>query len=161
VDSEARPDLSDNGLITLLRRLVVESDRFAEVFSETRGMHRTDLNAVALIMHADQAGRSLSPGQLAEALHLSASSVSALLDRLEAAGHVHRARSDADRRRVELHVRESALEVGREFFAPLGAEMAEAWAVLDDSERLVVSRFLELSIAATTKVSRTLTQRDV
>ncbi|HVK20935.1 MAG TPA: MarR family transcriptional regulator [Actinokineospora sp.] len=161
MDSEARPDLSDNGLITLLRRLVVESDRFAEVFSETRGMHRTDLNAVALIMHADQAGRSLSPGQLAEALHLSASSVSALLDRLEAAGHVHRARSDADRRRVELHVRESALEVGREFFAPLGAEMAEAWAVLDDSERLVVSRFLELSIAATTKVSRTLTQRDV
>lgn len=160
VGPRADAEVSDQVLVTRLRQLVVESDRFAEMFGETRGIHRTDLNALAVIMHADHAGRSLSPGDLAGSLHLSASTVTALLDRLEAAGHIRRERGTADRRRVELRVNDRALDVGRAFFAPLGAEMGRVWAEFGQAERLVIERFLALSTEATVRVRERLTAPD-
>ncbi|MBC6446217.1 MarR family winged helix-turn-helix transcriptional regulator [Actinokineospora xionganensis] len=160
VGPRADAECTDQQLVTRLRQLVVESDRFAEMFGETRGIHRTDLNALAVIMHADHAGRSLSPGDLAGSLHLSASAVTALLDRLEAAGHIRRERGIADRRRVELRVNDRALDVGRAFFAPLGAEMSRVWAEFGQSERRIIDRFLALSTEATVRVREQLTAPD-
>jgi hypothetical protein len=64
---------SDRGLGRLLRQLTVETDRLAEVFGETHGMHRTDLNALVVIMDSSRRGEPISPTQLARALHLSIS----------------------------------------------------------------------------------------
>jgi len=44
-------------LVRLLRQLTVETDRFAEMFGEAHGLHRTDLNALVVIMDA---GRRVS-----------------------------------------------------------------------------------------------------
>ncbi len=137
-------------LVRLLRQLIVESDHFMSLFGEARGMHRTDLNALALIM--DARDEPMSPGRLAEAMHLSASATTSVLDRLEAAGHVERTRSTRDRRKVELRVPAESLDLGRRFFTPLAGAFGRAWAGFGDGERETVARFLAASIEATVSV---------
>ncbi|MDQ2589258.1 MarR family winged helix-turn-helix transcriptional regulator [Saccharothrix yanglingensis] len=145
--------MADNSaLVRLLRQLTVETDRFAEIFGDRQGMHRTDLNALAVIMDARWSGEPMSPGKLAEAMHLSASATTSVLDRLEASGHVERTRSPHDRRKVELRVHPKALDLGRAFFEPLNEAFTAAWAGFDDREKEVVARFLAASIDATVAV---------
>lgn len=145
--------MADNStLVRLLRQLTVETDRFAEIFGEKQRMHRTDLNALAAIMDARWGGAPMSPTRLAEALHLSASATTSVLDRLEASGHVERARSPHDRRKVELHVSDKALELGREFFEPLDGAFTRAWERFGDADKEVIARFLLASIDATVSV---------
>ncbi|XVV01183.1 MarR family winged helix-turn-helix transcriptional regulator [Actinosynnema sp. CA-248983] len=145
--------MADNStLVRLLRQLVVESDHFVDLFGAWHGLHRTDMNALVLIMDADRRGTPLSPGRLAEAMHLSASATTSVLDRLESSGHVERARSTADRRKVELRVHDKALDLGRRFFAPLSGAYTSAWASFSDDERATIARFLTASIDATVAV---------
>jgi len=144
--------VDNTALVRLLRQLVVESDHFVDLFGQAQGMHRTDLNALALIMDAKGRGEPLSPGRLAEAMHLSASATTSVLDRLEAAGHVERARSTSDRRKVELRAPDGALEWGRRFFAPLDEAFGRAWAGFSDAEKDVVARFLTATVEATAAV---------
>lgn len=142
---------STETLIQRLRQLTVETDRFAEMFGEAQRMHRTDLNALAVIMDSGLRGHPVSPGELAASLHLSASATTTVLDRLEAVGHVRRERSAHDRRRVEVRVEDQALEVGRALFAPLGAAYARAWETFTDDERRTIARFLAVTIDATVR----------
>ncbi|MFD1147714.1 MarR family winged helix-turn-helix transcriptional regulator [Saccharothrix hoggarensis] len=144
--------VDNSALVRLLRQLTVETDRFAEMFGEKQGMHRTDLNALAVIMDARWSGEPMSPSRLAAALHLSASATTSVLDRLEASGHVERVRSPHDRRKVELRVPDKALELGRRFFVPLDEAFTRAWEGFDDADREVVARFLAASIDATVAV---------
>ncbi|WP_433262109.1 MarR family winged helix-turn-helix transcriptional regulator [Actinosynnema sp. CS-041913] len=140
-------------LVRLLRQLIVESDHFVSLFGEVQGMHRTDLNALALIMDAKwRGGEPLTPGRLAEAMHLSASATTSVLDRLESSGHVVRTRSTRDRRKVELRVPDQALSLGRRFFTPLDGAFGEAWAGFSDAEKATIARFLAASIEATVAV---------
>ncbi|QXV56769.1 MarR family winged helix-turn-helix transcriptional regulator [Amycolatopsis sp. TNS106] len=148
---DAEP-VTDDLLVLLLRQLTVESDRFAEMFGESHGLHRTDLNALAVIMDAARMGDPMSPSRLASALHLSASATTAVLDRLERAGHLYRDRSSTDRRKVELRMHDQARRIGAEFFQPLGERYAEAWRDMGEDERRAVARFLRSSIAATVEV---------
>jgi len=161
-DAEANtagPDRSEHDatLVRLLRQLTVENDRFAEMFGEAHGLHRTDLNALVVIMDARRRGEAISPGQLARALHLSASATTAVLDRLEHAGHVERDRSPSDRRRIQLVMPDSALLVGEQFFRPLGVELSRAWERFDQRERATIAEFLTASIDATVRVRARLT----
>ncbi|NUR86489.1 MAG: MarR family transcriptional regulator [Nonomuraea sp.] len=133
-------------LMVLIRRLNVESDRFVEGFAVTHGLHRTDLNALVVILDA---GRPLSPGELGAALTLSAPATSALLDRLEQAGHVERRRAAGDRRRVEVVIREQATELTGAFFAPLVRRFTAVIDAFGPEEREVVGRFLADGIEAT------------
>lgn len=150
-ESDARPE-SDLALVRLMRQLNVETDRFAEMFGEAHGLHRTDLNAMVVIMDAARRGERISPGELARALHLSASATTAVLDRLEEAGHVHRDRSAHDRRRIHLDLPASTLRLGEQLFRPLGVELSRAWAVFGPEERATILRFLQLSIDTTVDV---------
>lgn len=148
---DERP-LTDLDLTRLLQTLTVESDRYAERFGARHGLHRTDVNALALILDAARRGDPLSPTALARELELSPSATTSLIDRLEALGHVERTRPAGDRRRVALEVPEAALEEGRRMFVPLAAAFAEAWTGFDPAERKVVARFLEASTEAMREV---------
>lgn len=147
---------SDVVLGRLLRQFSVETDRFAEVFSELHGMHRTDLNALVVIIDADHRNAPISPGLLAKALHLSASATTAVLDRLEAAGHIVRDRDPGDRRRVGLRPARQATELGGRFFRPLATELARTWTVFSAEERATIERFLTLTIDTTVQVRGTM-----
>ncbi|WP_205324467.1 MarR family winged helix-turn-helix transcriptional regulator [Glycomyces sp. YM15] len=151
-DSGDEQALTDLDLTRLLQTLTVESDRYAERFGAHHGLHRTDVNALALILAAARRGDHMSPTALARELGLSPSATTALIDRLEALGHVRRARPAGDRRRVALEVPEAALEEGRRMFVPLAAAFAAAWTGFDATEREVVARFLEVSTEAMREV---------
>lgn len=149
--------VDNSALVRLLRQLTVETDRFVELFGEKQGMHRTDLNALALIMDARWSGTPMSPTRLAEALHMSASATTSVLDRLEASGHVERVRNPHDRRKVELHVSDKALDLGRRFFGPLDGAFTRAWDQFSAPDKATIARFLTASIDATVTVRADLT----
>nr|BFE64231.1 hypothetical protein GCM10020063_087570 [Dactylosporangium thailandense] len=114
-------------LIDLLRRFNVEADRFVDVFARAHGLHRTDMNAIAHIWRAAEERTPLTPGELARRLSLSPAATTALLVRLERAGHVERRPDPEDRRRTHLHIQPKARALAAEFFAPLGVHMREAF----------------------------------
>ncbi|MCP2358709.1 DNA-binding MarR family transcriptional regulator [Nonomuraea thailandensis] len=145
--NEDAPDAFE--LMVLMRALNVESDRFAERFAAQHRLHRTDLNALVAILDAARAGTPLTPGGLGAALNLSPPATTALIDRLEHAGHVERRRSATDRRKVEVALNEQAAALARRFFAPLGRHLTEAIGAFTAEERQVIGRFLDSGIKAT------------
>ena len=129
-------------LALLLRRLTVELDAVGQRFASMHGLGRTDVRALVAIMDAARQGASLTAGGLGSAVELSSASVTALVDRLERAGHVHRVRDAEDRRRVVLGMSDSAMAAGGAFFGGLQQEMLAAMEGYTDEEIAVVRRFL-------------------
>jgi DNA-binding MarR family transcriptional regulator len=127
----------------LLRRLTVEVDAVGSRFADLHGLGRTDVRALVAIMDAARSGAALTAGALGAAVELSSASVTALVDRLERAGHLHRVRDPADRRRVVLHMSESAMRAGGEFFGGLQRDLEAAMRSYTEEELAVVRRFLD------------------
>jgi DNA-binding MarR family transcriptional regulator len=125
-----------------LRRLTVELDAVGQRFAGLHGLNRTDVRALVAIMDATRAGRPMTAGALGAAVELSSASVTALVDRLERAGHVRRVRDEADRRRVVLEMSPSAMAAGGEFFGGLQRDLVAAMAGYTEEELAVVGRFL-------------------
>lgn len=135
-------------LIDALRRFNIESDRFVEVFATAHGLHRSDLNALAYVSAADEAGAQLSPGQLGAELRLSSPATTALIDRLERVGHLTRERHPSDRRKIALRTREQGMRLAVEFFLPLGQALRQVMDEFDEEQLRTVLRFLERAAAA-------------
>lgn len=86
----------------------------------------------------------LGPVELGHRLGgMRSASATALVDRLEEAGHVERRRHPSDRRRLVVVPTERAEEAGDEAFAPLAAGLEEAAADLTPDERAAVARYLD------------------
>ncbi len=114
-------------LMALLRQFTVETDRYVDVASERDSLYRTDLHALSIMMGAARAGLTVTPGFLREELNLSSPATTALVDRLDSAGHVTRRRSDVDRRQVHLEMTEKARSTGAMLFAPLARHINAAF----------------------------------
>lgn len=126
----------------LLRRLTVEVDAVGDRFARLHGLGRTDVRALVAIMDAARGRDALTAGALGAAVELSSASVTALVDRLERAGHVHRVRDPEDRRRVVLRMTDSAMAAGAAFFGGLQRDLVTAMGAYTDEELAVVRRFL-------------------
>lgn len=129
----------------LLRGMTSEFNRLTHEFAHTQGLHPTDVQALIAILDADHGGdrSAMTPGRLREQLDLTSGAVTACLDRLERAGHIHRVRDGGDRRVVRLHYAAAAKLVARDFFRPLAAATDAARGQFDRDELHVVVRFLE------------------
>ncbi|WP_328303941.1 MarR family transcriptional regulator [Streptomyces sp. NBC_00435] len=97
-------------------------------FAAWLGLHSTDATAVLEIAAAEERGTPLSPARLSERIPLSTGATTALLNRLEAAGHVTRTREHSDRRVVTLRAGSHVQERADEFFGPLGHRLDAAMA---------------------------------
>jgi DNA-binding MarR family transcriptional regulator len=126
----------------LLRRLSVELDAVGQRFAELHGLGRTDVRALVAIMDAARRGEPLTAGGLGAAVSLSSASVTALVDRLERAGHVRRVRDPADRRRVVLEMTATAMAAGTAFFGGLQRDLVAAMDGYSDADLAVIRRFL-------------------
>jgi DNA-binding MarR family transcriptional regulator len=129
-------------LVRLLQRYVVEAVRLGRVFAVRHHMHPTDWAALLAVIQGDRAGRPLTPGELGQRLGISSGATTAVVDRLEHAGHVRRVRDERDRRRLTLHRAESATMLLRIFSEPLDAAMDAIVVGYSDGELDVVQRFL-------------------
>src|SRR5215207_4087056 len=141
-------------LALLLRRLTVELDAVGRRFAETHGLNRTDVRALVAIMDAARRGEALTAGRLGEAVELRSASVTALVDRLEKAGHVRRVRDHEDRRRVGLEMSDSAMEAGASYFGGLQRDLVGAMESYAEDELAVVRRFLADMTAVITEHAR-------
>jgi len=136
-------------IITLLRALSVESDRFVGTLAHSHALHRTDLNALSVIIDAARRGEPVTAGELGSRLNLSSPATSALLDRLVRAGYVTRLRSTRDRRKVELQVTAAAAAVGQASMEPLARRVGGVVEALEPEQLELVTRFLSDVVAAT------------
>ncbi len=89
------------------------------------GMHHTDAVALLEIVEAEQREEPLSPARLGERVALTSGATTALVNRLERAHHVVRARGHADRRMVSLHPTEHVRGLAAQYFGPLGERLDE------------------------------------
>lgn len=136
-DASSRDDLD-----ALLRRYSVEADRIGRVFCERHGMHRTDFQALGIVMDAERRGAPITPAGLARALSMTTGAVSAAIDRLERTGHLRRSRESTDRRLVHLHYTPEGMALAHDFFRPLGKRAAEVRARFSVEELTTVARYL-------------------
>ncbi len=133
------------GLVTALRRFNLETERYIGEVSRQHSVHRTDLDAIGLVMQRGTA----SPKDLSKGLRLSPSATSAMLDRLERSGHMRRERVEGDRRAVSVEITDQARSVGASMFGLLATHMNEVLGTYDDDELSRMTDLVErLSTAA-------------
>ncbi|MER6197672.1 MarR family transcriptional regulator [Streptomyces sp. NPDC001586] len=131
----------------LLRRMNAEFNRIAQEFAHAQGLHLTDVQALIAVLDADAGADSedaspMTPGRLRKQMNLTSGAMTACLDRLEKAGHIHRVRAADDRRVVHLHYAQAAKQVARDYFRPLAHGTDAARAGFTQDELHVVVRFL-------------------
>ncbi|MFD0020799.1 MarR family winged helix-turn-helix transcriptional regulator [Streptomyces sp. NPDC058382] len=95
-------------------------------FAAWLGLHSTDATAVLEIAAAEERGTPLSPARLSERVSLSTGATTALLNRLESAGHITRTREHTDRRVITLRGGAHIQERADEFFGPLARRLDTA-----------------------------------
>ena len=105
-------------------------------------LHSTDSIAILAIINAEERGRPLTPVRLADIIGLTTGATSVLLNRLEDAGHVVRARGHADRRMVTLHSTPTVHETADAFFQPLGDRFDAMMNDYSPDELLLVEKFV-------------------
>ncbi|MGM1057630.1 MarR family winged helix-turn-helix transcriptional regulator [Saccharothrix sp. Mg75] len=125
-----------------LRDLVVGLEGLTRHLATWLRLPVSDANALSHVIWAAEAGAPLSPARLSRRIGMTSGSTTVLLNRLETAGHVHRSRESADRRRVTLRPDPAARERVRGFLAFAGTEVAATLRAADPDELRVVIAFL-------------------
>ena len=141
-----------------LRAFTLVLDAAGAAFAARNGLSATDVRALVCLLDRERAGVPASPTWLAGQLRVTTASVTALLDRLERAGHVRRMRDDRDRRRLTLHRAESATALLNAFSEPLDAAMDAIVVGYDCAELDIVQRFLGDAIVQVSEYRRSLVE---
>lgn len=136
-------------LVRLLQDFTLEANRYVDTAGGRNEMHRTDLNALAVIMRHTAKGNVVTPGILRKELNLSSPATTALIDRLDQSGHVVRERLGPDRRQVQLRMTPKAFQDGGAMFMPLSRHMGTAMAEFSAEELELVTRFMTAMVEAT------------
>ena len=127
----------------LLNRRDLASARHRAAMSRRLGLSDSEMLAVA---HLAQHGR-LSPSALGQLLDLSSGGITALVQRLQSAGHVVRRRHPTDGRSVLLELSGEFVTRAEQAYGPLVDDLEQASRELSDDERQVVRRFLDRAVA--------------
>lgn len=129
------------------------TDLFDETLTQFLGINRTDGRCLDLI---DRRGR-VSAGQLANDSGLTTGAVTAVIDRLEAAGYVRRIRDTLDRRKIWVELTEDTRNITARIFGhyektgPMMMARFTPDQVRAILEYLEIGTFLENEMAAALK----------
>ncbi|GAA5228225.1 hypothetical protein GCM10025778_27580 [Paeniglutamicibacter antarcticus] len=138
-------------LVMLLQQFGQASDRYVESTGTRYRTHRTDMNALSVIIGFEREGTCPTPGDLSRILQLSSPATSAMLDRLERMGHIQRLRIDKDRRVVRIKATPKAHADGKAMFAPLATSMMGVISAYTQEEVKLISRFMSDAAAGVDK----------
>jgi len=144
------------GVSDLLRAHSSAATRYAAALAKRMGMGPSEL---AALEHLQGAG-PMTPGRLGGRLSMSPGAVTALVDRLEARGHVERTPNPEDRRSALLRETEGGLRDSLEHLWPYIEEMRSIEKSFTEEERRVISRFLKAATEATHRHAERLARSD-
>jgi DNA-binding MarR family transcriptional regulator len=143
-------------LLQAVRQMYAAIDRFDATAAASLGVDRSALRAI----NAMERG-SVTPGSLGAELGLSSGSVTALLDRLERAGHVERRLSREDGRRRDADLTPAARVRADRIYDSLGRSISGVFETVDpDHLQTLVAGLLQLSAAFNAAADTALGQTD-
>ncbi|SDT64688.1 MarR family winged helix-turn-helix transcriptional regulator [Jiangella sp. DSM 45060] len=146
---EAGPrDARTDAVIRQLQLLGAEMADLARRFGAAHDIDHSAARALLVLVAAAREGRDVTAGAIGRELGLSSASVTALVDRLVASGHLRRETDPRDRRRVLVRLEPSAAALGPAYFGPLAVDMADRLAGYDEHDLDVVQRFLTTALEA-------------
>jgi DNA-binding MarR family transcriptional regulator len=125
-----------------LRTMTIAFARLGEDFDHRYGLHGFEGAALLAAVEAHAAGDPITPGRLGALLRLPSASVTALVDRMERDGHLHRVRDDRDRRRVRVVPSAPALAAWQEYWGGLGDRVLAALDEFGPGDLAAAERFL-------------------
>ena len=117
-------------------------------------MGENDLLALRFMLRAKQEQRLVSPTDLGAYLGIKTSSVTVMLDRLEAAGHVVRRPSETDRRRVTVSTTDFADAEVRKTLSHMHHRMMEATTGIEPEIAAGIVDFLDRMREAVDSIDR-------
>ena len=126
-------------LLRAVRALYDAVDAFDAALARHMGLDRAALRAVNAMENG-----AMSPGELGQRLHLASGSITALLDRLEQAGHIVRHTSATDRRRRDAQLTKATHRQAGERYEALAQALRTAFANEDDQNLGRVTNALQL-----------------
>jgi DNA-binding MarR family transcriptional regulator len=135
-------------VVHLLREVAVRLELALGEFARTTGLHGTDVRALIRLLDAERAGVDATPSWLAQQLGMTSQATTAVIHRLEAAGHLERVRSRSDGRSAHLQVSDSAVALGWQFFGPLLDRLITTTQALAPSDQSLVKDYLTAVSAA-------------
>src|ERR1700716_2085720 len=122
----------------LIREMAAQTMVTSQIVANHFGLHTTDLRVLDIIFMRGQ----VLAGELASATGLTSGSVTALVDRLVAAGLVERADDATDRRKVWVRSRNDAIEPIKEMFMPSQRRMFTLWRTFTAEQLDAIATFL-------------------
>jgi DNA-binding MarR family transcriptional regulator len=134
---------AEHPVLLACRGLARAMDLFDEAACTALGVGRSDLRALNLLEHGP-----LTAGTLAQQLHLTRPAVTALVDRLVAAGLVERASVAGDRRATAVALTPATWEAFARVYRPLGDRVRDAVTALAPDGQAAVGAGLEVLGAA-------------
>lgn len=143
-------------LIRQIRQLIAGSILFNQRIADRVGLHLTDMQCLNLL---DLLG-PVTPGKLAAGTGLTTGGVTVMLDRLEAAGYIHREPSPTDRRSVIVRIDARKLKKMNTLYEEMTHRTKQSFAAATESEMEAASNLLErltgidISDASPTKKAR-------
>ncbi|MER7245479.1 MarR family transcriptional regulator [Kribbella sp. NPDC000426] len=129
-------------LVHRLRDIVLRWELAIGEFARTTRLHATDVRALVSLLDAERAEVEATPSWLAQQLGMTSQATTAVIHRLEAAGHLERLRSRTDGRSARLQVSDSAIDLGWQFFGPLLDRMIATTQTLGHGEQAMVKDYL-------------------
>ena len=106
------------------------------------GLQDFEYDTLHTLMIRDTPGQA-SPGELAEALGVSAAGMTGRLDGLEKAGYVQRVTSSVDRRRVDVEATKAGVAIWRKAMGLRGQAEEELLGQLTERELATLNRLLK------------------
>lgn len=130
-------------LMNALAQLRKVEDELAAASSKYMELNRTDMKALHYLIVCQNRGVIATPSSLAQHLQLSAASITKLLDRLEAGGHVTRSAHPTDRRALAIVITPETRKAAMETVGKQQARRFKIAARLTPKERAIVRMFIE------------------
>ncbi|GAB3586116.1 hypothetical protein GCM10027406_35590 [Leifsonia lichenia] len=109
---------------------------------ESMKMGEADLRALRFLLRTEAEGRLATPNDLAVLLGMKSSSITIMLDRLTASGHIRRSAHPTDRRSIVITATPGADEEVRETLGDMHRRLLAVAASLDEDDAGVVTAFL-------------------
>ena len=126
-------------VLTSLRRVIRATDLHSKRLAKTSGLTAPQI----LLLQAIRRSEGATIGQLAVEVSLSQATVTTILDRLEKRGHIERARSTVDKRKVHVHLTDLGTEILRDAPTPLQEHFARQFNDLQEWEQTMIIAALQ------------------